>query len=101
MTWFGWFILGVLLGFTLAALLVVCVGRESEERGGTLDFTSRDARGVFTRAGEASTQTDAVRTWRPEGGWPLPLPLPPIDTLVTLDGYTDLRSLPLDHPTRQ
>lgn len=51
MDWFAWLIVGVIVGNALACALVVCVGRESHERGGTLDFTSRDARDVFKHAG--------------------------------------------------
>lgn len=87
MTWIGWFVLGVITGVAVAALLVACVGRESHERGGTLDFTSRDARRGFKRAREASALPGTMRTWRPGDGWPLPIIA---DENVPL-GYVELR----------
>lgn len=61
MTWLGWWLLGLITGVTLAALLVAAVGRGTRERSGTLTFDSPEARGVFKHAREASEYERSLR----------------------------------------
>lgn len=62
MNWLGWYLLGLITGVTLAALLVAAVGRVPRERGGTLTFDSPEARGVFKHARDASAEPGATGT---------------------------------------
>lgn len=55
MSWFAWFMLGVLAGLALLGMVLAAVGRESMERRGTFDLSSRDARRAFERAADVST----------------------------------------------